>query len=227
MDNFLGRNDEQMQCRGILHIVKKGDTLYKISKMHGVPLSRIMYANPYVDVYNLQVGDEICVPVMTPRVPLGTEHTGGMMEPARESVTGGMMEPAREGVTGGMMEPAREGVTGGMMEPAREGVAGGMMPAPGSRIPYSEEERVEDIRRSVRENRMDEVRETMEERQAREWHMPGQESYRWNAMPQMPGNCSRNMCAKTKQQMPWNNTGVNEDMMKEYLRGAPKQEEPR
>ena len=52
MDYFLGRNDEQMQCRGILHIVEAGDTLYKIGKKYGVAVSRIMYANPYVNVYN-------------------------------------------------------------------------------------------------------------------------------------------------------------------------------
>lgn len=67
MDSFFGRNNSQMQCRGVLHIVEYGDTLYKIGKKYGVPLSRIMYANPYVNVYNLQVGDEICVPVMSPR----------------------------------------------------------------------------------------------------------------------------------------------------------------
>ncbi len=67
MDNFLGRNDGQVQCTGVLHIVQQGDTLYKIGKKYGAPVSRIMYANPYVNVYNLQEGDEICVPVMRPR----------------------------------------------------------------------------------------------------------------------------------------------------------------
>ena len=50
-------------CTGIIHVVKEGDTLYKIGKMHGVSVSALMYANPYVNIYNLQVGDEICVPV--------------------------------------------------------------------------------------------------------------------------------------------------------------------
>lgn len=50
-------------CTGIIHVVKKGDTLYKIGKMHGVSVSALMYANPYVNIYNLQVGDELCVPV--------------------------------------------------------------------------------------------------------------------------------------------------------------------
>ena len=50
-------------CTGIIHVVQEGDTLYKIGKMHGVSVSALMYANPYVNIYNLQVGDELCVPV--------------------------------------------------------------------------------------------------------------------------------------------------------------------
>ena len=65
--DILGRNDRYVRCQGMLHVVEKGDTLYKIAKKHGVPLSRILFANPYVDVYNLQVGDEVCVPIVRPR----------------------------------------------------------------------------------------------------------------------------------------------------------------
>lgn len=49
-------------CRGEKHVIKEGDTLYQISRMHQVPLHLILRANPGVDVYNLQVGEEICVP---------------------------------------------------------------------------------------------------------------------------------------------------------------------
>ncbi len=98
MENFLGRNDETMQCRGVLHIVAKGDTLYKIGKKYGAPVSRIMYANPYVDVYNLQEGDEICVPVMTPRME--DEHTAMPVQERRR------MEPDT-GMPGNMMMPGR------------------------------------------------------------------------------------------------------------------------
>lgn len=51
-------------CDGMTHTIKKGDTLYSISRMHDVPIAMIMRANPYVDVYNLRVGDTICIPVM-------------------------------------------------------------------------------------------------------------------------------------------------------------------
>ena len=38
-DNLMGRNDEKVRCQGILHVVKKGDTLYRIAKMYHVPLA--------------------------------------------------------------------------------------------------------------------------------------------------------------------------------------------
>ncbi len=53
-------------CNGMIYVVKKGDTLYGISRQFRVPLALILRANPYVDVYNLQVGTEICVPMGRP-----------------------------------------------------------------------------------------------------------------------------------------------------------------
>ncbi len=50
-------------CDGITHTIKQGDTLYSISRLHKVPLGILLRANPYVDVYNLQIGDTICIPV--------------------------------------------------------------------------------------------------------------------------------------------------------------------
>ena len=60
---YSGRNGG---CAGIIHTVKSGDTLYRISKMHNVALARIMEANPDIDIYNLQIGSQICVPVEGP-----------------------------------------------------------------------------------------------------------------------------------------------------------------
>lgn len=50
------------ECKGTVHKVDAGDTLYKLSKMYGVRLIDILKENPYVNVYNLQPGDEICIP---------------------------------------------------------------------------------------------------------------------------------------------------------------------
>lgn len=52
----------EQSCKGITHKVVAGDTLYKISKQYGVRLIDILKENPYTNVYNLQIGDEICVP---------------------------------------------------------------------------------------------------------------------------------------------------------------------
>ena len=49
-------------CHGFLHIVEKGDTLYLLSRRYHVPLWAVLNANPYVNIYNLQIGDEICIP---------------------------------------------------------------------------------------------------------------------------------------------------------------------
>ncbi len=64
----------QRFCNGMVHVIKEGENLYHLSRMYRVPLALILRANPYVDVYNLQVGQEICIPTM--RRPMG-----GMMPP--------------------------------------------------------------------------------------------------------------------------------------------------
>lgn len=58
-------------CDGMTHTIKKGDTLYSISRQHNVPIAMIMRANPYVDVYNLQIGETICIPVMERQSDIG------------------------------------------------------------------------------------------------------------------------------------------------------------
>lgn len=50
-------------CQGKIHVIKQGDTLYRLAKQYDVKLFDIMRLNPYVNVYNLQIGDEICIPV--------------------------------------------------------------------------------------------------------------------------------------------------------------------
>lgn len=53
-------------CNGKVHKIEKGDTLYALSRQYHVPLAMILQANPYVDVYNLQIGDTICIPGSRP-----------------------------------------------------------------------------------------------------------------------------------------------------------------
>ena len=53
------------QCHGFLHTVQKGDSLYRLSRRYHVPLWAILYANPYLNLYNLQNGDEVLIPCRT------------------------------------------------------------------------------------------------------------------------------------------------------------------
>lgn len=54
---FTGR-----PCRGMVHVIEDGDSLYNLGKRYHVSVTQLMFANPYVDVYNLKVGDELCIP---------------------------------------------------------------------------------------------------------------------------------------------------------------------
>lgn len=64
----------EQKCRGVVHIVKSGDTLYRLSRVYQVPLAMILRANPYVDVYNLRIGQELCIPVRKHRPYEEKEH---------------------------------------------------------------------------------------------------------------------------------------------------------
>ncbi len=57
--------NNSLNCRGTVYVVKEGDTLYKIARMYDLKLIDVLRYNPYVNVYNLQVGDELCLPTMT------------------------------------------------------------------------------------------------------------------------------------------------------------------
>ncbi|NLL01021.1 MAG: LysM peptidoglycan-binding domain-containing protein [Clostridiales bacterium] len=46
----------------LFYEVKQGDTLYSISRSYNVELNAIIRANPFINVYNLQIGDVLCLP---------------------------------------------------------------------------------------------------------------------------------------------------------------------
>ncbi len=57
-------NCTNYNCKG--YVIKQGDTLYSISRRFNAPIALLLKANPYVEVYSLQVGDELRVPVVQP-----------------------------------------------------------------------------------------------------------------------------------------------------------------
>ena len=80
-------------CNGLVYIIRDGDTLYSLSRRYNVPLALILRANPYVDIYNLQIGDELCIPVDSTELP---EEGPGPVEPPTPSLPGGN-QPAAPG----------------------------------------------------------------------------------------------------------------------------------
>lgn len=60
---------KQRFCNGMIHVIKPGENLYLLSRKYHVPLALILRANPYVDVYNLQPGQEVCIPMSRPIMP--------------------------------------------------------------------------------------------------------------------------------------------------------------
>ncbi|WP_455718009.1 LysM peptidoglycan-binding domain-containing protein [Anaerosporobacter sp.] len=103
-------------CRGIVHVIRRGDSLYSISRRYNVPLALIMRANPYVDVYNLQIGDEICVPtnnmggignIGTGNRPSGTVPPNMPGQPTRPSQPSMPEQPTRPSQPSMPRQPTR------------------------------------------------------------------------------------------------------------------------
>lgn len=65
------REESRKMCPGIIYKVESGDTLYSISRKYDLRVRDIMSANPFVNVYHLQVGDELCIPVLPDRPSSG------------------------------------------------------------------------------------------------------------------------------------------------------------
>ncbi|MDO4555881.1 MAG: LysM peptidoglycan-binding domain-containing protein [Lachnospiraceae bacterium] len=57
-------------CSGLIYKVEAGDTLYSISRKYELRVRDLMRANPFVNVYNLQIGEELCIPVAPGNKPV-------------------------------------------------------------------------------------------------------------------------------------------------------------
>ncbi len=121
MDNNQSAYDRQRwcceqcrrRCRGTLHVIKAGETLYSISRMYNVSVSEIMRANPYVNVYNLRINDQICIPnnmmiMPYPEMPddyydMDGNMNNGMMMPGNMNNSMNMVPGNNAGNNIGMM----------------------------------------------------------------------------------------------------------------------------
>lgn len=87
-------------CNGYTYTIKQGDTLYEISKKLEVPLALILRSNPYVDVFDLQVGDTLCIPSRErplPPPPPGRPEPPMPDRPPMPPVPGGPPRPPAPG----------------------------------------------------------------------------------------------------------------------------------
>lgn len=66
-------------CRGIYHVIEQGDTLYNLGQRYHVSVSDIMRVNPYINVYNLKIGEELCIPVKGPQPRMEEDYTQQIM----------------------------------------------------------------------------------------------------------------------------------------------------
>ncbi len=63
MDNRIGNICMCRKCDGIVHTIRRGDTLYLLSRRYNVSVNDIMNANRNINIYNLRIGDQLCIPV--------------------------------------------------------------------------------------------------------------------------------------------------------------------
>ncbi len=110
------RNTNFDRCYGFTHVIRKGDTLYKLSKQYHVKVSALILANPFVNIYNLQVGDEICIPRIRPVVipvtpyPQPPYTRPGVIQPRSAEEDNGRSVDSGEQMDSGEMEDAINGM---------------------------------------------------------------------------------------------------------------------
>lgn len=99
-NNYFGNICYCKKCNGIIHTIKKGDTLYLLSRYYNVPIGEIMNANRNMNVYNLRIGEEICIPVRrsdmmndTVGMPTDTMETDAPQEDFAEIQSESVEEP--------------------------------------------------------------------------------------------------------------------------------------
>ena len=94
MAEYFGNICTCRRCNGIVHTIKRGDSLYLLSRHYKVTVNDIMRANSNVNIYNLQIGDQICIPVRRPE-PMPIRP--GQNTPPPQLPPGAPVPPVRPG----------------------------------------------------------------------------------------------------------------------------------
>lgn len=64
----------------VTHTLKKGDSLYSLSRQYHSSICAVEAANPGLDPFNLQIGGTVTVPLSFPVVPTGIDWTSDVLE---------------------------------------------------------------------------------------------------------------------------------------------------
>ncbi len=64
----------------VTHTLKKGDSLYSLSRQYHSSIRAVEAANPGLDPFNLQIGGTVTVPLSFPVVPTGIDWTSDVLE---------------------------------------------------------------------------------------------------------------------------------------------------
>ncbi len=122
-------------CNGTIHVIEKGDTLYKLSREYGIPLALILMANPYTDIYNLQVGDEVCIPVNVPDFSIMPIPLSPQMPSQMQPQMPGQMQPQMPGQMQPQMPGQMQPQMPSQMQPQMPGQMQPQMPSQMQPVP--------------------------------------------------------------------------------------------
>lgn len=143
-ENHERCNMNKRYCNGMVHVIKQGETLYQLSRRYRVPLALILRANPYVDVYNLQVGQEICIPVVRPFngmvcMPIQQRNDGNprMMDNRQRQMPDGNEQEMAGQMPSEESQAEMEGMPQQMPQQMPQGGMNQQMPQQGGMMPQS------------------------------------------------------------------------------------------
>ena len=107
MAEYYGNICTCRKCNGIVHTIRRGDTLYLLSRYYNVTINEIMRANANVNVYNLQIGDQICIPVRRPAPNTPARPGQGQSQNQNQNQNQNSMQQQMQGRPQGtsMMQP--------------------------------------------------------------------------------------------------------------------------
>jgi len=60
---------------GSIYVIREGDSFYTLAQKFKISLNSIIEANPEANPYDLKVGQEVCIPIVSSTCPFGVVYT--------------------------------------------------------------------------------------------------------------------------------------------------------